>query len=223
MGFLVPAWTVEQARYRASWEGLTYVAAHLLNVQIDEERDNAEDTAREAYGTYESVVEEFKELVTSINIEAPLQTFLTENPPLLTLEAARVWPQFKLGDDYITDFVLELGFQEYVLVEIEAPSRKLFTKNGDATADLNHAIQQVEDWLRWIETAASYAQAKLPGIVSPECWVVIGRRIEDPQLAAKWNRKKRTMSTTRIYLFTYDDLLDRAQRQLASLRKMEVS
>jgi len=201
--------------------GGTHICSSAL--QIDEERDNAEDTAREAYGTYESVVEEFKELVTSINIEAPLQTFLTENPPLLTLEAARVWPQFKLGDDYITDFVPELGFQEYVLVEIEAPSRKLFTKNGDATADLNHAIQQVEDWLRWIETAASYAQAKLPGIVSPECWVVIGRRIEDPQLAAKWNRKKRTMSTTRIYLFTYDDLLDRAQRQLASLRKMEVS
>ncbi len=42
-----------------------------------------------------------------------------------------MFPKLKLGDDYITDFVLELGDQQYVLVEIEAPKRMLYTKSGN--------------------------------------------------------------------------------------------
>ena len=130
-------------------------------------------------------------------------------------------PKFKLGDDYITDFVIELGDQQYVLVEIEAATRPLYTKTGNPSRELAHAVQQVEDWLNLIETAAPYIPTKLPGISDPNCWVIIGRRLHDQRLEAKWSRKQRSHAKAGIMLMTYDDVLDKAKRQLANLRRIE--
>jgi hypothetical protein len=160
-------------------------------------------------------------LVESADREAPLQDFLRQHPALLTLEAAEVHPQFQLGNDYVTDFVLDMGNEEYVLVEIEATSRPLYTRNGNPSAELTHAIQQVEDWREWITTASEYIRQKLPGIVEPECWVVIGRRPADDRSRIRWARKQRTL--TRIKLFSYDDLLDKAMRQLDTLRRYQTN
>jgi hypothetical protein len=39
--------------------------------------------------------------------------------------------------------------EEPVLVEIEAPSKRWFTKNGKPTASLTQALQQITDWKAW--------------------------------------------------------------------------
>jgi hypothetical protein len=220
-GFSGPLWSEEQAAFRATWDVLAHVAAPSLGIAAEELSAPGVDAPRRAFSAFETVAKGFQELIESSVLEAPLQEYLTENPALLTLEAARVFPKLKLGDDYITDFVLELGDQQYILVEIEAPTRMLFTKSGYTARELNHAVQQVEDWLQWVDDSAPYIRNKLPGISEPDCWVIIGRRLRDKKLEAKWRRHQRTLARSRIVLLTYDDVLDRAMRQLANLRKLE--
>lgn len=219
-GYSTWLWSEDAAEARARWDALSYVAAPALGFDV-EELANRPNLPSQAYSAFEAVTMGFQELIESSDREAPLQEYLTEHPALLTLEAARVHPKLKLGDDYITDFVLELGDQHYVLVEIEAATRPLYTKAGNPASELNHAIQQVEDWLQWVEDAAQYIQTKLPGIADPPCWVIIGRQLKDKKLDLKWKRKQRTHAKSGIVLMTYDDVLDKAKRQLANLRKLD--
>lgn len=220
-GFSPRLWSAERARERAKWDVLAYVAAPVLGIDLREPGTDLSSPVKQTLAAYEAIVNEFRSLIETADREAPLQEFLARTPALLSLEAANPWPQFRLGDDYITDFVLELGNEEYVLVEIEAASRQLYTRGGNPSSDLTHAIQQVEDWRQWIESASPYIQTKLPGIAEPECWVVIGRRITEKHLATKWKRKQRQHLAGGVRLMTYDDLLDRNLRQLESLRRLE--
>jgi hypothetical protein len=220
-GFSPLIWSEERARDRAKWDVLSYVVAPILGVNLHESSDRGlSSPSEQALTAYEAIVGEFRRLIETTDREAPLQEFLSKSPALLTLEAANIWSQFRLGDDYITDYILELGNQEYVLIEIEASIRPLYTKDGNPTAQLSHAIQQVEDWREWVESSSSYIQQKLPGIIDPECWVIIGRKLSDEQSQIKWKRKQRQLLSGGIKLLTYDELLDRNLRQLASLRQL---
>lgn len=91
----------------------------------------------------------------------------------------------------------------------------MFTKNGDPTARLTHAIRQIEDWRDWLTRNASYAvrdlglpdiRPDLPGLV------LIGRRASvDPAT----NSLRRQMAVTRkIQIHTYEFLLDNARGRL---------
>lgn len=219
-GYSTSLWSGEAAEHRARWDVLSYVAAPALGMEA-EELSTRPNVASRAYSAFETTAVGFRELIESSDLEAPLQEYLSEHPVLLTLEAARIHPKLKLGDDYITDFVMELGDQHYVLVEIEAATRPLYTKAGNPSRELTHAVQQVEDWLQWVEDAAQYIQTKLPGIADPECLVIIGRRLKDTKLEAKWKRKQRMHAKSGITLMTYDDVLDKARRQLVNLRRLE--
>jgi hypothetical protein len=213
-------WSEEAAEGRARWDALLYVAAPALGIE-SEELSARPNVPSQAYSAFEAVTMGFQELIQSSDREAPLQEYLTQHPALLTLEAARVYPKLKLGDDYITDFVMELGDQQYVLVEIEAATRPLYTKGGYPASELNYAIQQVEDWLQWVEDSAEYILAKLPAIAHPQCWEIVGRRLEDKKREAKWKRKRGTHAKSGIAFMTYDGVRDKDRRQLASLRRLE--
>lgn len=219
-GFSPRLWSEDRARERARWDVLAYVAAPLLDVDLDRSADTLVTPREEVLAKFESVVDEFALLLATADREAPLQRFLEHHPELLSLEAASVRPQFRFGDDYIADFVLELAAQEYVLVEIEAATRALYTQKQDPAAALTHAIQQVQDWQEWFVRAGSYASEKLPGVIDPECWVIIGRRLADGPLRHKWQRHQRNLKRAGIHLLTYDDLLDRARRQIGALRRL---
>ncbi len=62
-----------------------------------------------------------------------------------------------LGNEHITDFVV-FGRRHYsnslaihvTLIEIERADKKLFTKAGDPSAFLTHAVRQVQDWKTWL-------------------------------------------------------------------------
>lgn len=87
------------------------------------------------------------------------------------------------------------------------------------SAQLTHGCQQVEDWQAWIEENNPYAQKKLPGCVSPEGLVVIGRR--GTLSAVDAQRLARANVTTRgkLTIQTYDDLLDNARIVLTNLTR----
>lgn len=153
--------------------------------------------------------------------ERDLQRVIEQHPRLLVhnLSAQMGWviPQKRLGSEHVTDFLiaekLSPGFY-WQAVEIESPKAPLFTKSGDPSRQLTHAIRQIHDWRAWITSNQAYASRpkgesglglqdispRLPGLI------LIGRRgATNPATNA---RRREMMADLRIEIRTYDSLLD---------------
>lgn len=128
-----------------------------------------------------------------------------------------VVPTKRLGSQYVTDFIIgcahSFGF-DWHAVELEAPRSKLFTRSGDPSATLNHAIRQIVDWRAWLQDNLDYARRPesehglgltgirpdLPGLI------LMGRRdgLTDAQ-----NRLRAELShQTNIEIHTFEYILD---------------
>src|SRR5215471_8190330 len=60
------------------------------------------------------------------------------------------WSKKKFGKN-VSDFVFREPHDKYTLVEIEAPHRLIFRKDGHPRQMLTHAIAQIRDWVRFIQ------------------------------------------------------------------------
>jgi hypothetical protein len=49
-----------------------------------------------------------------------------------------------------------MGFR-WQAVELESPLAKMFTKSGNPSAPLTHAIKQIQDWRMWLAVNQNYA------------------------------------------------------------------
>lgn len=90
--------------------------------------------------------------------ERMLLKLLKENSFLFSEIFTRHWgiqPIFSevaFGNNFRCDFCWlndNSDGPEWVLVEIEKPKVKLFNKNNEPSAELNHGIEQVKSWLRY--------------------------------------------------------------------------
>ncbi|GGZ94354.1 Shedu anti-phage system protein SduA domain-containing protein [Algibacter mikhailovii] len=79
------------------------------------------------------------------------------------------------------------GGPEWVLVEIEKPKMKLFSKNGDPSAELNHAVEQVKSWDRYFRENPS-EKSRIFGAVSRFKYILVAGSREDwsSEKAIKW-------------------------------------
>lgn len=71
---------------------------------------------------------------------------------------------------------------EWVLVEIEKPGLELFTKKGDPTYSLNHAIEQLKAWRRYF-TDNNGEKRNIFGAVSRFRFILVAGNHQD------WERK----------------------------------
>jgi hypothetical protein len=155
--------------------------------------------------------------------ENALQRCLTNNPILFGTEYRQVIPKHRLGSEYEMDYALERVSGLVDLVEIEASTHILFTKDGNPSKDLVHAEQQILDWLYWVERNSPYARDKLPGLQRPIGYVIIGRTSSLSQEDQnKLNRRNVAFQGT-LQILTYDDLLQRAMNLLALLEGKQIS
>ncbi len=171
----------------------------------------------------EQNVNKLEEILHAGGKEEEAHQFLKNNSLILgftsTIEPIS---KFKLGDDYVTDFVIQEIPDGYVLVEIERPGITLFKKATppERTQELNHAIEQIENWRAWVGRNHAYVSGKLEGISSgPMCWLICGRRTdlskpERTRLAEINDEHKGSYK-----IFTYDDLIDRLRLVLSRLRE----
>lgn len=79
------------------------------------------------------------------------------------------------------------GGPEWVLLEVEKPKMKLFTKKGEPTVQLNHAIEQVKSWDRYFKTHP-LEKNRIFGAVSKFRYILVGGDIKEWQTenAIKW-------------------------------------
>jgi Domain of unknown function (DUF4263) len=165
--------------------------------------------------------------------EADMQHSLEANPRMLiqhlTRQCAWVIPQKRLGSEHVTDFVIAQeasGGLVWYAVELERPQAKMFNKNGDPSAVLNHALRQISDWRDWLSQNRDYAAKPLgrSGLglidIDPELegLIIIGRDAEVDQRATA-SRRRRLERVNRVRIETYDWLLYEARERFASLEE----
>ena len=172
----------------------------------------------------------FKERLDSATNENEIQEFLQAHPVLLALHLGGghgrwVHPKPRFGAEHVPDFVIgeksSVGY-EWKLVELESPLMPLFTKAGNPSRYLTHAIRQIDDWKVWLRTNQNYASRpkdqqglgftdidlNVPGLI------LMGRRNAiDP---ATNDRRRQMMTKMNIEIHSYDFLLDAALDRIES-------
>ena len=169
-----------------------------------------------------SDVDQFEQCLNDAKREEDVQQYLQQNPILLSQllrggHGRWVIPKQKLGNQYVTDFILGEAHSDghdWQVVELESPLATMFTKKGDPTARLVHGETQIQNWRSWLNRNQNYAARprneeglgltdivpSLPGLV------LIGRRRKEDE-AFKDLRRQRKISQ-RIEVHSYDFLVD---------------
>jgi hypothetical protein len=109
-------WSQEAGRQMAKYEVYSRITARLLGLQTSERRA-VQDTLQER-------IDAFRVLLDTDPGEEAVQVFLEQNPVFLHPTAEKINPKVRLGSEFVTDFVIELPDDEYILVEIEAPHHR---------------------------------------------------------------------------------------------------
>src|SRR5580658_9353951 len=159
--------------------------------------------------------------------ESDMQRVLETHPQLLTqlLTAGRgafVIPKVRLGSEYEADFLIAYeasGGLVWCAVELESPHAKIFTRKGDPSAILYHALRQISDWREWLSSNRGYAERprKRHGLgltdIDPELpgLIIIGRGSDIDKEATL--RRCRLARDSRVQIETYDWLLAQARER----------
>ena len=164
------------------------------------------------------LIDELEGLVANDSLpEHEYQVFLATNPVFLDPLAAEAIDRHRLGGELVTDFVIRRHDSRYVAVEIEKPRDRIFTLQGDFTAEFTHAFGQVVDFIGWLDENVAYARTKLPELEAPDGLLVMGRRSElNAKNTAKL--KRYCQNSRRVEVWTFDDLVIRARHLYESIR-----
>lgn len=175
----------------------------LMNKPIQE---IADVTATKAL----DLLQMYTDAINSVTREEDIQLFLSKHPEIIYPEYIACYPKWKLGEEYVTDFVFLIQGAtglEYVFVELEKPSKKIVTASGQFSAEFTQAKDQLNNWERWLTQNLNYAQQKLKGLFQPSYHLIFGRSNSLDENA----RQKLSVefSGTRKTFSTYDDIRDR--------------
>lgn len=110
---------------------------------------------------YAELISEYEILISKENVtEDELQKFFEQNPIFIDPSVKKLFPEKSLGGERFPDFVAVLHDSNYLAVEIEKPTDKLYTRGGDPTKEFAHAEQQVRDYLQWIREDKEYLRKR---------------------------------------------------------------
>jgi hypothetical protein len=123
------------------------------------------------------LVAEYDKLLILNEPELVFQRFFEKYPVFLDPTVQHSYPHMPFGAEKLPDFILENNCG-YIIVEIEKPSVRLFTKSGEPTAFLTHAQHQIRGYLEWASLEGDYLARRLCKSVSAsnvKGLIVIGR------------------------------------------------
>ena len=150
----------------------------------------------------------FKELIDNAAPEERVQDFLEKHPVFFSrFTPHRLIPKPKILTKFVADFAILNQRKELLLVEIEKPGIRLLTKERRITADLQHAVTQVTDWIQEVNdhraAVLDSLKIELREVAIVRGVVVAGRSpVEDEE-----GRALRRAFSGSVDFFTYDDLL----------------
>jgi len=94
------------------------------------------------------IAHEFTKLIDKDYLEQPVQEFIEKHPIMLAkYSATRLFIKPNIIGKFQSDFAILDSRKHLLFIEIEKPNLPIFTKKGYPTSNLQHAINQVNDWL----------------------------------------------------------------------------
>ena len=182
---------------------------HGLLGQKNNDSHQAAFTPLYEASSLEDIRSNFLELLKANPKEELLQQFIQENPVLLHQFPAE---EIFFKPPILTFFKADIGIvthqKELILIELEKTSTKLIKRDGGLHSELNHAFDQVRDWLPIVDEHRLAVLDSLNidrSMVSTIRGVVIAGR--DIGYDAKHLRRHKGTDWGRITFLTYDDLL----------------
>lgn len=150
--------------------------------------------------------------------ERDIHRFLELNPVVLDAYGADIRSEVRLGKSYRMDLVIQYNESDrrVLFVELEPPTQQLFTRAGRWDAKLTHAIQQVQDWMRWWREHPGEVPTPFDATIPIKGLIIAGRdgSLDD-------SGKRRLLHNNHQFhdlaVITYDDLLRRLDRLMSSL------
>lgn len=166
---------------------------------------------RYAHKNILKIIDNFTEAINEATKEQELQDFLQDNTALFALfKAKKIFNKTNILGKFETDFAILDAQNQLLLIEIERPNIKLFKKNGHTTQDLNHAYDQVVDWLNVIKNHRSAVldtlQIDEKDVMAIKGVVIAGRKL--PEQKKFMQRHLSTHPYPLIDFYTYDDLAE---------------
>ncbi len=201
--------------YAATWAELDLLAV-IAQKQLVASTLTGLDSRAATRKRYVELLNEFETLLAGP--EEPVHQFLKAHPELLCPTSEHHWSKLAFGDR-VSDFVFREPYNDYLLVEIEAPYRELFRKDGQQREELTHAINQILDWIQYIGDNRQKVETEL-GLVgistNPRALIVIGR---SESLTEATRQKLTTLQAqqNKLRILTYDDLIAGARANLERL------
>jgi hypothetical protein len=234
------SWHVESAAWdkRSIW----------ARVQVDVKRDyeNAVAYGRDAFrgpryspGILNDRLSNLKNSIDTFQVllerhseayEHVFHEFLRDNHLLLDVYGTPISkPKFyyhegeaPLGKSYVEpDFIIKYPLNEYKLVELEQPSKRIATSKGHPRAELTQAAFQIAEWKDYIRKYFNKLADEYPGIdVNCTSMVVISRSREK-EFGSKFEIRRHLEMLKQTYavdeIYSYDDLLTRANAAYTQL------
>lgn len=189
----------------------------------DDEEDPLKDYSFNWMDVRKTDAAKLRKCVDIATREEDVQAFLQERPiPLVQHlgggHGRYVMSKVRLGSQHIPDFILAERDSDgltWHLVELESPHARMFTKAGDPSSVLTHAIRQINDWREWIGTNRDYASRprSASGLGLEEITtnakglILIGRRADNDD--ANIPLRRRLAHDNRIELHSFDYLIDK--------------
>ena len=170
----------------------------------------------------DSVLDEFERIINQHpNHEPSLQAFLERFPQIVDPLVVQAWSQPNLHGKYFADLILRLADESYVIVELEAASKRMVTQT-QLSADVTHAPQQGADYRNYLIRHGTPAQELFEGFTPDGCSVlaIVGLEgtLNDAQqrILAMFNRENHNKK-----VIGYDRLMRVARVIYANLARNE--
>lgn len=183
------------------------------NLHVFLGREHSDDQAiLERYYELESVefiMNQFESLLSKIPEEEKILDFIKANTILLhQFSPKRIFYKSPILSKYKTDITILSQKNELLLIELENAATRLMKKNGGLAAPLQHALDQVHNWLDEVDDH-KVAVLDCIGLKPEEVSKISGAVIlgRDMQYSQDHLRKLKRRDFNRISFHTYDDLL----------------
>ncbi len=181
----------------------------LLRVNVDNSNDELSFARLYEKSTIEDIVTGFASLLNMAPREEAVQQYIEENPILLhQFTPRKIFAKASILTKYKTDFAILTQAGELLLIEIEKPSKKLLGQKGGISSELQHALDQVTDWLKLVEEHRAAANECIgldpKEVVKVRGVAIVGR---DEPYQEMHLRKLKWRDFGPITFLSYDDLL----------------
>ena len=171
---------------------------------------------------YEEAIRGYEALINKPAVDEPeLQSYFELYPILLYRGFKRVYAKKSFGGEAIPDFTAILHNNAHILIEIEKPSKQLYTKKGYATTEFSEAEQQVLDYMQWVNTEIDYLRRRgLPKISVENLrgLLVIGMRKNLTEEVRLQQKNYSVRATHEIK--TFDDILNENIHELETIKQI---